>query len=290
MSPHTAVGLLLFSGAILSLRYGAAIAAFNRLDFFKRLITGFIFMSLLFLVVGSTGLTQINKVASISQRLYEGPAQTNKAILQVRSHTDKLNRTIKDIAVNPKLINEYPLPELLEQTERNIFANLDIVKQHEVHAAYAQQIGDAFNQWRDLVLSAYNHLQAGDHEQYQQIALTLSQEKTYVIETLCDAISQQTQEQMQRLNEEAITTKNNAWNLMLVVIGGFLAMGILVSGLITRSLSWQLERIRHTMLELAKGNTQVTIPFSDHPHEIGDIAQTLKVFAQNNGHEFVADR
>jgi signal transduction histidine kinase len=35
------------------------------------------------------------------------------------------------------------------------------------------------------------------------------------------------------------------------------------------------------MLELAKGNTQVTIPFSDHPHEIGDIAQTLKVFAQN---------
>src|SRR5690606_31768328 len=109
MSPHTAVGLLRFSGAILSLRYSAAIAAFNRLDFFKRLITGFIFMSLLFLLVGSTGLTQINKVASISQRLYEGPAQTNKAILQVRSHTDKLNRTIKDIAVNPKLINEYPL-------------------------------------------------------------------------------------------------------------------------------------------------------------------------------------
>lgn len=281
MAPQTALGLLMFSCTIIGLRYRAAIDAFNRLDFFKRLITGFIFMSLLFLILGSTGLMQINKVAAISQRLYEGPAQTNKAILQVRSSTDKLNRTIKDIAVNPTLSEDHNIPQLLEQTERNIYSNLDIIQRNAIHQDAAIKIDAEFKQWRNLALDAYEQLKAGNLERYREMALTLSQEKTYAIEILCDAISQQTQEQMQQLNEEAIKTRNNAWNLMLVVIGGFLAMGVLVSGLITRSLSWQLERIRQTMLELANGNTQITIPFADHPHEIGDIAQTLKVFAQN---------
>lgn len=281
MAPQTAIGLLLFAGVILSLRWRAAIDAFNRLDFFQRLITGFIFMSLLFLAVGSTGLMQINKVATISQRLYEGPAQANKAILQVRSATDKLNRTIKDVAVNPSLAQEYNISELLKQTEQHIYFNLDIIQRNPVHQEAAVKIDREFKQWRNLVMDAYKQLEAGNLENYREISVTFSQERTYAIETLCDLISGQTQEQMQQLNKEAIKTKDNAWNLMLIVIGGFLAMGILVSALITRSLSWQLERIRQTMLELAKGNTQIEIPFSDHPHQIGDIAQTLKVFARN---------
>ena len=281
MAPQTAIGLLACAAAIFSLHYRAALEAFNRLDFFQRLITGFIFMSLLFLAVGSTGLMQINKVAAISQRLYEGPAQTNKAILEMRSSTDQLNRTIKDIAVNPDLAEEHNLPGLLEQTAQVMSFNLGIIQRNPVHQKNALDINQEFNQWRNLVADAYAQLQAGNLESYREIAVTYSQEKTAVIEALYDAISNQTQAQMQQLNDEAIHTRDNAWNLMLMVIGGFLTMGILVSGLITRSLSWQLERVRHTMLQLANGNTQVEIPFTDHPHQIGDIAQTLKVFAQN---------
>src|SRR5690606_1921550 len=58
MAPQTALGLLAFSAAILSLRCRAAIDAFNRLSVFSRLATGFIFMSLLFIGIGSVGLLQ----------------------------------------------------------------------------------------------------------------------------------------------------------------------------------------------------------------------------------------
>ena len=281
MAPQTAIGLLAFAGAILSLRYSAAIQAFNRLNFFSRLATGFIFMSLLFIGIGSIGVLQINSVASISQQLYQGPLQTNYAALHIKSYVGKLNRTLKDIAVNPDLIKERNIPLLLEQTATNLQRELEIIRREPQNQQYATQINERFKQWHALILETYAQLQAGDTKSYRETALNISQEHTATLEYLCDETLQLAQEQMQSLNEEAIATTSHAGNLMLVVITGFLLAGILVAGLITRSLSWQLEKIRQAMLTIANGNTHITIPFYDHPHEIGDMAKTLKVFAHN---------
>lgn len=281
MAPHTAVGLIAFAGAMLSLRYTAAIHAFNRLNFFSRLTTGFIFMSLLFIGIGSIGLLQINSVAEISQKLYQGPLQTNNAALRIKGYVSRLNRAIKDVAVSPSLADERNIPQLLEQTRIHLEREIAIIQRDPRNQSYAAALAQEFNQWQQLVLHIHNQLLAGDTEIYRQIALTQSQEKTVAIETLCGHILQLAQEHMQQLNADAVETKNHAGNLMLVVISGFLMMGILVSGLITRSLNWQLQKIRTAMQAIAEGNSDVAIPFHDHPHEIGDMAKTLTVFSQH---------
>lgn len=280
MAPHTAVGLIAFAGAMLSLRYTAAIHAFNRLNFFSRLTTGFIFMSLLFIGIGSIGLLQINSVAAISQKLYQGPLQTNNAALRIKGYVSRLNRAIKDVAVSPSLAEEHNIPQLLEQTGVNLQREIAVIQLDPSSGNYVATLIDEFNQWQQLIVHTHKQLQAGDTETYQQIALTQSQEKAFVLEALCDEILQFAQKQMQQLNADAVDTKNHAGNLMLVVISGFLMMGILVSGLITRSLNWQLQKIRTAMQAIAEGNSDVAIPFHDHPHEIGDMAKTLTVFSQ----------
>lgn len=280
MAPQTAAGLFAFAGAMLSLRYSAAIQAFNRLNFFSRLTTGFIFMSLLFIGIGSIGLLQINSVAAISQKLYQGPLQTNNAALRIKGYVSRLNRAIKDVAVSPSLAEERNIPQLFEQTGSNLEREIAVIQRETRNQSYTTALTKEFNQWQQLVLYIHNQLLAGDTETYRQIALTQSQEKVVTIETLCGDILELAQEHMQQLNAEAVDTKNHAGNLMLVVISGFLVMGILVSGLITRSLSWQLQKIRTAMLEIAEGNTDVVIPFRDHPHEIGDMAKTLSVFSR----------
>lgn len=281
MALPTAVGLMAFAFAIISLRYHAAIDAFNRLNFFNRLTTGFIFMSLLFIGIGSIGLLQINSVAEISQKLYQGPVQTNNAALRIKGYVSRLNRAIKDVAVSPSLAAERNIPQLVEQTGLNLLHEIAVIQRDPQHKSYAAALAQEFSQWQQLIVHIHQQLQAGDTETYRQIALNQSQEKTFAIEALCAEILQLAQEQMQHLNTEAVTTKNHAGNLMLVVISGFLVMGILVSGLITRSLSWQLRKIRTAMLEIAADNTGVVIPFHDHPHEIGDMAKTLAVFSQH---------
>lgn len=281
MAPQTAIGLLAFACAIIFLRYQAAIDAFNRLNFFNRLATGFIFMSLLFIGIGSIGLLQINSVAAISQKLYQGPLQASNAALRIKSHVSTLNRTLKDVAVNPELAHQHNIPAALEQTERNIFSDVTIIERENLATADLTQFKTLFANWKIVIRNIHRQLEAGDIEGYRKIALNQAQNIAVSLEGLCESIIKKTQEEMQLLNEEAIQTKNHAGNLMLVVITGFLLVGILVAGLITRSLNWQLEKIRQSMLAIANGNTQIIIPFYDHPHEIGDMAKTLTVFAHN---------
>lgn len=281
MSPQTAVSLITFSLAIFILRYEAAIEAFNRLNFFNRLVTGFIFMSLLFIGIGSIALLQINNVANISQKLYQGPLQASNAALRIKGHLGELNRTIKDVAVNPDLARQNNIPSILEQTERNIINDMNLIERENLDSGDLIQFKDLFTNWKIVILNIHRQLEAGDVKGYRQIALNQFQNTTVTLEQLCDSIIVKAQEQMQLLNEEAVKTKNHAGNLMLFAITGFLLVGILVAGLITRSLSWQLQKVRQAMLTIANGDTQIAIPFYDHPHEIGDMAKTLKVFAHN---------
>lgn len=281
MAPQTAIGLIAFALAIIFLRYHASIEAFNRLNFFRRLATGFIFMSLLFIGIGSIGLLQINSVAEISQKLYQGPLQTNHAALRIKGYVGRLNRAIKDVAVNPSLADERNIPYLFDQTASNLARDITVIQRAPSLQAHTDRLTHEFSHWQQLIMRTHQQLQAGDTDKYRQIALNESQKQTVAIENLCGEILELARIQMHQLSTEALTTKNHAGNLMLAVISGFLAMGIGVAGLITRSLNWQLEKIRRTMLTIADGDTQIIIPFYDHPHEIGDMAKSLKIFANN---------
>lgn len=281
MAPHTIVGLIAFSLAIIVLRCTAAVSAFNRLTFFNRLVTGFIFMSLLFVGIGSIAMLQINSVATISQQLYSGPLQINNAALRIKVRVSKLNRAVKDIAVAPELAEERDLPTLIQNTRASISDELTLITQQEKHQTATVQLQKLFNHWQALLEKTYQQLQAGNIEGYRVVALEESQNITQTLETICDGIIEQTQEDMRTLNDQALQTKHHAGNLMLIVILGFLIAGIVVAALITRSLSWQLQKIRIAMLALAQGKADVDIPFLDHPRDVGDMAKTLKVFAQN---------
>lgn len=281
MSPQTATSLIAFSSGIFILRYQAAIDAFNRLNFFSRLVTGFIFMSLLFIGVGSIGLLQINNVASISQKLYQGPLQASNAALRVKNDIANLNRAIKDVAISPSLMNEKKIPAKLDNIEAKIAAELGIIEREHLGKADIAQFNTIFSNWKIVIRTIHQQLESGDIEGYRQIALNQIQNTTVTLETLCDHMIVEAQEQMRLLNEQAIATRNHSANLMLVIILGFLLVGILVAALITRSVSWQLQEVRRAMLSISEGHTQTIIPFYDHPHEIGDMAKTLKIFAHN---------
>ena len=87
---------------------------------------------------------------------------------------------------------------------------------------------------------------------------------------------------MQNLDLQANKAKQQAINLMSLVVCGLLLIGVAIAALISRSLNWQLDAIRTTMLAIAEDKHQVPIPFLEHPHEIGDMAKTLAIFARNN--------
>ncbi len=280
MAPHTALGFSLFSIGLISLRMRAATEAFNRFNVFSRLATGFVFMSMLFVGIGSIGTLQINSVASITQELYEEPIQINNALLRLKGSINKFNRQLKDIAVNPQLLNDFNIPENLHKTQFAVTQELDLVAR-KTSTEEVAELRSTFNQWQQAIINNYQQLIAGNIEGYRDKTLNEMQGLTINLEYLCEQLIQQAQERMLALNYEVSATKKHAGNLMLIVISGFLVVGMIVAALITRSLNWQLQKIRNTMEQLASGDASVPIPFQDHPHEIGTMAKTLAVFAEN---------
>jgi methyl-accepting chemotaxis protein len=69
-----------------------------------------------------------------------------------------------------------------------------------------------------------------------------------------------------------------ALQLMLVIAGAALAVGILAAVLIGRSISQPVRLMTATMSDLAGGNLDTIIPAQENKDEIGDMARTVVVF------------
>ncbi|MET0357444.1 MAG: hypothetical protein ABW044_11745, partial [Cellvibrio sp.] len=73
MAIQTAIGICLSTLAAILLINRVAIHTFNQLNFFNRIVTGFGFMSMLVIAIGSIAFMQIHTVSAITHKLYESP-------------------------------------------------------------------------------------------------------------------------------------------------------------------------------------------------------------------------
>ncbi|MCP4209345.1 MAG: HAMP domain-containing protein [Shimia sp.] len=67
-------------------------------------------------------------------------------------------------------------------------------------------------------------------------------------------------------------------NKALTILGGILVVLSMVAYFITRSVTGPMGALRARMAELAEGDTDADIPFTETQNELGDMARTLDVF------------
>lgn len=282
IAPLTAGGFILFSCSIIAQLQTTARQSFNRFSVFKRLVIGFGFLSTLFIGVGTIAYMQIHGVSVITQELHQNPLQINYAALRIKTTISQLNRKLKDIAIKPQLGADLNAVNLLDQAYHSLQTEFQLIRQREpTLISEIQEFNSLFIQWRDFILISEKLLKQGDTSAFRERTLNQTQLDSIAMETFADQLIQKTQSRMQELNLSILKTERDARSLLLISVTGLLSMGLLVAFLITRSLTNQLQKIRHAMLEIADGNTDIAIPYRDYPEEIGDMAKTLAVFAQN---------
>lgn len=279
MAPQTAIGLSLFSLAIITFISQAAIDAFNRLNFFKRIATGFGFMAILVIAIGSIAFMQIHTVSNIAHQLYTDPLQINNAVMRIKAEINSINRQLKNIAIQPNISSQHNIPKELDLAEQRVTQELNFIRSHEPKLnSDANKIALDFNQWKKYVLESCALLDQKEFEHYSIRTVYAGQEQVIAIDNLLEKISLQAQQHIVELNTTVTSTENEAKKLVAVIVLGFLMIGISVASLITRSLTSQLQKIRRTMLDITSEQLTQPIPFLDHTQEIGDIARALEVF------------
>lgn len=279
----TVLGFIAFSVALIIQLLPAAIDSFSRFNFFKRLIIGFGFMSILFIGIGSIAFMQINTVVTITHELHQSPLQINYAALRLKSEISQINRKMKDIAVEPQLIAQFDIESRLEQAHQTIKKEIQLINEKEPTLNNdLHTLENAFVKWQDFIRDSTDLLRRGDTDGFRERTLKQTQVDAIAMESLADQLTQKSHQRMLELNQSVIKAEQDAKNLLLLSIAGLMVMGLVVASVITRSLTVQLQKIRHAMLDIAHGNTETKIPFLDYQEEIGDMAHTLEIFSMNN--------
>ena len=282
MAIQTAVAISLFSLATIILIHRVALDVFSQLNFFNRIVTGFGFMSILVIAIGSVAFMQIHTVSAITHKLYESPIQINNAAFRIKSDINLINRQLKNFAIQPELAANHKIPEELDRAEFNIHQDLAFIQKIEPKlTGEVDELSRGFIIWKQFVLESCATLARNDIQTFSERTVLDGQQQLQAFESTLERISFQAQQQTTELNDAIQNTENDAKKLVVVIVIGFLIIGITVASLIIRSLTIQLEKIRDAMLALSLENLEKPIPFLDHPNEIGDMARTLKVFHEN---------
>lgn len=282
MAPHTAIGLSLFSLAIIALIAQPAKDNFNRLNFFKRIVTGFGFMAILVIAIGSIAYMQIHTVSNIAHKLYSDPLQINNAAMRIKTEINFINRQLKNIAIQPNISSQHNIPEELDLAEQRINQDLSFILSREPKLRdETKKIASGYSEWKKYVLESCALLNQKEFERYSLRTVYEGQEQVMTIDNLLEKISLESQEHISELNKSVTNTENEAKKLVAIIVCGFLIVGISVASLITRSLTAQLQIIRQTMLDITNERLTQSIPFLDHTQEVGDIARTLAVFQES---------
>lgn len=282
MAVHTAAGLMLISLAIIIYTNRHATNAFNRLNFFNRMAGGFAFMAILVVSVGSIAFMQINTVSAITHELYQNPLQINNAVTRIKSEIGNINRHLKNMAIKPEISQYRKIPQNFDIAEQHINTDIALIKKSDPSMTNnMDRLAAGFNAWKKFSLISYSLLQDNAFETFASRTVYEGQEQVLELEAQLEKIDTQAQERITELNKSVIDAENDAKKLVVVIVIGFLFVGVGVSALITRSLTSQLQKIRYAMMDIAHENINHPIPFLNHTQEIGDMARTLSVFSEN---------
>lgn len=279
----SALGLTLLSLAILAYVNRAFLFIFNRLNFFSRIVTGFGFMAMLVLAVGSIALMQIDNLSAWATNFYDTPSQISTSVGRIKSEMNLLNRQLKNIAIKPEFASCDLIPEQLNGMEKRIAADSQNIRLKNTSFKNSlDALNDDFSAWKSFILESCLLLNQNAYEDFSQRTLHEGQNRLVAMEARLDEISAQNQEQVHQLQYNSSRMQEESRRLIIIIVFGFLIVGTLVTGLITRGLTTQLQRIRLSMLRIAQDRDHETIPYLSHPQEIGDMARALAIFKESS--------
>lgn len=282
MSTYGAAGLLLIALGLLMFFSGLAVAAFNRMGFFYRLAIAFGFMTILFLSSGLTASFQISNISTIINDLYRNPLRVDKAAQDIAEEVGLINRQLKDIAINPELLEPVELVEYIAGSKTRVERHLQLIaRRSDLVSADLKQLEVKITQWYQLVDEGIERLQKNNIEGYRALVVNDGQEKTIELEQAAANISQQAKQYVRELGDAIIQSENGAKRLLIISSLVYLMLGLIVALLITRSVTRQLYQLRRAMIDVADKKTDVVIPGLDDANEMGEMARTLAVFAEN---------
>ena len=256
-------------------------AALERQTMVRKLALGFSGSLIIVAAIGSFGLHSLSQVDRNVQVLYEKEFLGVSDLKEARVHFAEMGRALRQAVLAPTPAGQErarkqleaadaATRKSLEEARNSIFRPENKARLARFHELFATYRADA-----DKVLAA---VQSGN----QDVAIAIvsspnfQQIGTATDDVLAEAGAVKEEAARNSANHSReILQESQELTIALLVLG--LAVGAGLGWVIGRSISRPSGRLRSAVEQLAAGNLDTTVPYTDAVNEVGDLARSIQV-------------
>ena len=255
--------------------------ALERRTLRTKLLVGFIGLMSLTVAIGVDALIGQRRLSNEIQHLYEKELLGISAIKEARFEYAQMGRGVRMVilarspdererAVKQVATFELAIQQAIDTTRKLTFRDegkVQLGKFEENYGLYKQNVDRVVAlTLKDKIDEAQVYVSSMDFQKPGIAANTNLAEMARIKEVGA-------QEAVKRAGDVA---EYEEFTTLVLLIGGSL-LGLLVGGLIARSVRRPTENIRQSVEQLAHGQLDEVIPHTDYPNEIGDLARAIEV-------------
>jgi methyl-accepting chemotaxis protein len=246
-----------------------------------RLALGFALLVLISAVLGLISHSSMDTLAGLTAKLYRHPLTVSNAVLQGALDISNIDRALKDgiLADTPEQHNQVDsdIADYIASADKQFAIILDrfLGDKSQVQALQAD-----FNSWKPKVAA----LQALIRQEKITEARAALHQSTAIVVSLnekMEGLSTFAQGKADSFMSNAQGTADSQSTLILLLSGGALVFGVVISWTISTSITRPLKALEGRMWSLARGETGTPVPGQDRHDEVGSMAVAVEVFRDN---------
>ena len=217
---------------------------------------------LLLLTIGWLGYSSVNRVADLTENLYNHPFTVSTAVLRIQRDVLGMHRAIKEIVLSDAMEDVARQQQYLAGTEANVLADFKLVRERFLgDPALVQSALEHFEAWKPIREEVVRLRLAGKHQEALLLAQTKGNQHVAAIEVSVAAVRDFARNKAQEFRADARQTRDQTLLfLSFVLIITVLLSAIIAAKAIGIEASWQklnqeLEvRVQERTKELAFAN------------------------------------
>ncbi len=188
------------------------------------------FLLLILLLIGWVGNSSVNKVAQLTEDLYEHPLAVSTAVLRIYANVIIMHRAMKDIVLTDSQEAAAPYRKIVDQTEEKVLADFRLVEERFLGDLSTEQAArDAFLAWSPIRGEVLRLVSEGKRREAAILSQTISARQVEEVETKINALRDFARNKSQEFLASAQKTRSQTagfvWFTLCaaVLLAGFVA-------------------------------------------------------------------
>nr|WP_082700320.1 methyl-accepting chemotaxis protein [Magnetospirillum sp. XM-1]CUW37498.1 conserved protein of unknown function \ len=247
-----------------------------------RLFAGF---GLMIAVTGALGLfssLQLRSISGHTELLYRHPFTVSTALSEADGGIIAMHRAMKDLALAFEDSDIAKAEAAIDAAEGRVVKKLEAARERFLaDRAVFDQLGKALAAWKPIRAEIVEMMKQGRSVEAADLTKGAAAKQAEVIQGLMASAIALAAEDAARFRERAESEQRSAGFSLLASFLACAVFGLWLAFWVTRSLTRPLEALRACMATMATGDYGVMVPGGERKDEIGAMARTLDVFAEN---------